>query len=85
MRYNDTGHKEDPSWSMGLVRGLPKTCSPALGLRVLIALPCGEPSPTLPTNTQKKCTPFFAIPEIVRVHVQSCIYGAAGEDRRARA
>src|SRR5262245_39883493 len=47
-------------------------------VRFLIALPCGEPSPTLPLHTQKKCTQSPTRLEIVRVRVQSRVYGSAG-------
>jgi len=56
---------------VGLVSGPPKACSPALYERVPSALPGGESAPIVPTHTPKKCPQTPAMPEMVRVRVQT--------------
>src|SRR5690349_6884298 len=60
----------NPSWSVGLERGPPKACSPALCVYFPIAFPRGESSPTWPTDTQKSGTQSPVRPEMVRVRLQ---------------
>ena len=60
MGYNDRGHKAIPSWSVGLVRGLPKSSltSPVCFLTLL----AGEPSPAFCPTDFKPASPATAPP-----------------------